>query len=173
MKTVNNIILSWDTIIALVVTMASIIFVPNNITNEFCTTIYGTAISVLSIIFSIFFASLAVIMAFPDNEFIEFIEHPTNMFSRLIRYFKITLGALFLALIYTICIFILSNYTKQNTSYTKPFFCIFIFLFTYGLFATAFAVLVTLKLTINRATYIYNKKENRNQDEENQRLDKN
>jgi hypothetical protein len=159
MKTVNNIILSWDTIIALMATMASIIIVPNNINNEFCTTIYGTAISVLSIIFSIFFASLAVIMAFPDNEFIEFIEHPTNMFSRLISYFKITLGALFLALIYTIFIFMLSNYTKQNTTCTKPLFCIFIFLFTYGLFATAFAVLVTLKLTINRAKYICQKRD--------------
>lgn len=159
MRKIENIILSWDTIFAIIATVFAIIYVPSDISNDFCSSIYGTSIAVLAVIFSILFASLAVIMAFPDNEFITFIEHPSKIFSRLLHFFKITLAALFVSLLYTICIYIYCTYNKGNSDNSKPLFSIFIFLLTYSLFATAISVWVTLKLTISRASYIYKKKE--------------
>ncbi len=169
MRKIENIVLSWDTFFGMIATIISILCFPDTIKNDFCSSIYGTAIAVLSIIFSIFFASLAVLMSFQDNEFIAFIERPQRIFSRLLQYFKITLGALFVSLVYTIFVYIYSTYHKDNSLNSKSLFCIFIFLFAYSLFATGLSIIVTLKLTTGRATFIANKKSNEDENHENEK----
>lgn len=151
----KKIILSYDTFFALIALMLSFCLFPDNISNSFCAKIYGVGINVLSIVFSIFFASLAVIISHPDNSFIEFIEQPPyNIFSRLIGLFKITLYALFISLIATIILYIYAEYNSANTYLSKPFLCLFIFIFVYSLMATALAVNTTLQLTKRRTKYI-------------------
>ena len=166
MKKIKSIILSYDTFISLITTMIAMVVLPKEISNELCVSIYGTAITILSIIFSIFFASLAVIMAFPDNEFIAFMEVPDKLFSRVLGYFKITLGALFIALIYTIVVYIITAFANEIQTFNNALFIVFVFLFTYSLFATAIAIDVTLKLTSRRANYLANIYESKEDDEE-------
>jgi hypothetical protein len=160
----KKIVLSWDTIISLVVTAVAWKFIPEDVTNKLALSIYGTAITVLAIIFSIFFASLAVILAFPDNEFIVFIEAPGKLFSRLLVFFRTTLAALFVSLVYTIGVYVSLSFCDPESETLQGLFIAFIFLFTYSLFATAIAVDVTLKLTSRRAGYLVNKYELRNEE---------
>lgn len=154
MKKVETYILSYDTILGLIALILGILFVPEKIENSVCIAVYGTAIAVLSIIFSIFFASLAVILAFPDNEFIIFIERGNRLFSRMLAYFKATLFILFASLIFNIVIYIHASLNGYNTEYNRPIFLVFLFIFTYSLIATITAVIVTLKLTQSRSDYL-------------------
>lgn len=168
-RKIKNIILSWDTFAAMIVMMITYALVPADISNKFCTTIYGTAIGVLSIIFSIFFASLAVILAFPDNKFIKFIEEEDGYFTKLLGFFRFTLYSLFVALLYTIIIYVVSNYDESNFAWTKPLFIIFAGAFAYSLMSTGIAVDVTIKITSQRAQFLVNSA----QDEETQEQENN
>ncbi|GAB3890067.1 hypothetical protein [Spirosoma agri] len=157
MRRIESYILSYDTILGLIALILGVLFVPDKIENSVCVAIYGTAIAVLSIIFSIFFASLAVILAFPDNEFIVFIEKGNKLFSRMLAYFKATLFILFISLIFNIVIYIHASLNGSNTEHNRPIFLTFLFVFTYSLIATITAVIVTLKLTQSRSDYLAKK----------------
>ena len=165
MKRVETYILSYDTVLGLIALILGVLFVPEKIENSICVAIYGTAIAVLSIIFSIFFASLAVILAFPDNEFIIFIEKGNKLFSRMLAYFKATLFILFISLIFNIVIYIHASLNGSNTEYNRPIFLTFLFVFTYSLIATITAVIVTLKLTQSRSAYLAKKIEREAEEE--------
>ncbi|MCF8448823.1 MAG: hypothetical protein K9G49_03030 [Taibaiella sp.] len=156
---INRYIVSLDTIVALIAVIMACIFLPDTITNKFCTTVYGMAINVLAIVFSIFFASLAVIMSFPDNEFIRFIEAEDKLFSQLLGYFRDTLFALFVSLVSTIIIYIITAYLTDTGIADRKVFIFFCFIFTYSLVSTITAVDVALKITGSRATYLINRKE--------------
>jgi hypothetical protein len=151
---ISKYIKSYDTIAALVVLMFAICCVPSSIKNGICADVFEIGITVLSIIFSIFFASLAVIMSFPDNAFIKFIEKGNGLFSKILSFFRITLSVLFIALLYTIIVYIYSKFNADNSNYSKLLFCVFSFVFTYSLVATFISVDFTLKITSRRATFI-------------------
>src|SRR4051794_30824032 len=97
----RNIILSYDFVIASTTTLFAALFMPTWIKAAFAAAFYNTGITVLSIIFSLFFAALAIIMSSTDNEFIHFLEEG-KYFTRLMLSFKFTLIVLFISLIYAI-----------------------------------------------------------------------
>lgn len=165
MNRLRKLILSYDTVIALVIVIISNFIIPCELKNQFCYKIYEVAITVLSIIFSIFFASLTVIMAFPDNKFIALIEKDNKLFTALLNYFKDTLYALFISLVITIIIYITTSYYGENISGNRNLFIAFLGVFTYSLIATITAVNATLKITSSRATFIVNSISNHNQSE--------
>lgn len=146
----SNIILSWDFVISIVLTLATAIFLPTMLKMSFCISFYNTGITVLSIVFSLFFAALAIIMTSSDNDFIEFLEEE-NDFSALLDSFKITLAMLFVSLIYSIVLYVSSDYFAKNNSpdfeQHKIFFLVFEFLFTYSLLSTALSVKDTIKFS--------------------------
>jgi type III secretory pathway component EscU len=155
---IKMILWSWDILAALVAAAISYKFTPEVITNKFCVTIYGTAIGILSIIFSIFFASLAIIMSLPDNDFINFIENPERLFTSLLSYFKLTLMILFLSLLFTISLYVYSMYGSETDAGNRGVFVLFSGIFIYSLVATIIAVNITLSFTERRVKYQADKK---------------
>ena len=163
---ISNIILSWDFVIAIILTLVTALILPSYLELEFCKSFFSIGISVLSIIFSIFFAALAIIMASSDNDFIEFLEENGD-FTALLDTFKITLVMLFVSLIYSIILYVITDYyistlNCQTVNQHKTFFLIFEFLFCYSLLATGLSVKDTIIFSNFRARYLSqkNKKDN-------------
>lgn len=157
----DKIILSWDFVISIILTLTTAIFMPTLLKISFCISFYNIGITVLSIIFSLFFAALATIMTSSDNEFIEFLEEE-NDFTALLDTFKITLLMLFISLIYSIVLYVTSDYfakiNDDKFQQHKIFFLFFEFLFSYSLLSTALSVRDTIKFSDIRAKYLKSKK---------------
>lgn len=151
----KNIIVSRDFLGALCVALiASAIFFPS-VKNEFAKDLYSVDISVLSIVFSVYFAALAIIISSGDNEFIHYLEK-NGYYGVIVNSFKFSLLALFVALIYSCFIYTLTafwvsnNLADQNTTYLF----LFVFLFLYGLFATAISSLDAIKYSEYRVKFL-------------------
>lgn len=157
----KQIILSWDFVVSIILTLVTALFLPSELTVTFSISFYNIGISVLSIIFSLFFAALAIIMTSSDNDFIEFLEE-TGDFTALMNTFKVTLIMLFVSLIYSIVLYVCSSYSVVNgndkITQNKIFFLVFEFLFSYSMFATALSIKDTIMFSGYRAKYLKNKK---------------
>ncbi len=58
----------------IVLAIVSAIFLPSCVSNDLVAGYYSIGISVLSIVFSIYFAALAIIIASPPDDFVKFME---------------------------------------------------------------------------------------------------
>jgi len=154
---INEVILSWDFVISIVLTLASAIFMPVMLKISFCISFYNIGITVLSIVFSLFFAALAIIMTSSDNDFIEFLELD-GTFSALLTTFKFTLTVLFISLVYSIILYVSSDYFAkyhdENFLQHKIFFLVFEFIFSYSLLATGFSIKDTIIFSDKRAQFL-------------------
>ncbi|RXM42262.1 hypothetical protein BOW57_17080, partial [Flavobacterium sp. YO64] len=74
MRRVKSFIYCWDFGIAFFATLITYYFLPDYINMKFTLSFYNVAMTVLSIIFSLFFTAMAIIMSSSDNDFIEFLE---------------------------------------------------------------------------------------------------
>jgi hypothetical protein len=134
---IRDIIVSWDFLISAIFFVVLLFFLPSSLKCDFLVEVYGLAISVIAIVFSIFFASSAIILS-GDNDFIKFLEK-IGGFSFLISAFKFTLFLLFIALIYSMVVFALAAHSlsiNKISMQSKWLFSIFVFLFSYSLLAT-------------------------------------
>lgn len=160
---IRHIILSWDFFLSLIITLVTALFIPSWLKIGFCSSFYNVGITVLSIIFSLFFAALAIIMTSSDNEFIEFLEENGD-FKALLDTFKVTLIMLFVSLIYSIVLYVCSEYIAKHVAETaiqhKIFFLIFEFLFMYSMLATALSVKDTIVFSDFRSRYLKGKRNN-------------
>lgn len=93
----KNIILSWDMAAAGAVALTLALVLPSELKSDFCKDLYGIGITVLSIVFSLYAAALALLMTSPDDEFVRFLEEE-GQYTELVRSFKFVLVVLFLAL---------------------------------------------------------------------------
>jgi len=134
---IKDIIISWDFLSALCISIILWIFLPFWINNQFTITLYEIGISVLSIIFSVFFAALAIIISSSDDDFVRFLEE-TGDYTALIDTFKFSLTVLFIALLYSIILTAITSYWINLKLINQQFYftVVFSFLFFYGLFAT-------------------------------------
>lgn len=98
-------IISYDTFIGAAIGIISYILLPEVIPTSTLKDTYSMAINILAILFSMFFAALAIIVSVNDNEFIAFLEED-NLVSDLIKYFKTSLKIIFFMLLATILIYI-------------------------------------------------------------------
>src|SRR5205807_1174381 len=94
----KSLILAWDFGVAISLTLVCSVLLPHWVKNDFTKDLYGVGISVLSIVFPVFFAALAVMMASSDDEFVKFLEEQGH-YKRLIASMRFTLVVLFLALV--------------------------------------------------------------------------
>ncbi|HEY1194687.1 hypothetical protein [Flavobacterium sp.] len=129
---------------------------------KFTLSFYNVAMTVLSIIFSLFFTAMAIIMSSSDNDFIEFLEE-TKTFTELLWSFKITLLFLFMSLILSIILYSgtsywLESYNEDSWLQNKTLLLILEFLFLYGMFATWFCIMDTIKFSKYRSIYLSKKK---------------
>ena len=153
----KNIIWSWDFGISLIAMLASFIILPTFLRTDFAASFYSVGISVLSIVFSLFFAALAIIMSSTDNEFILFLEKK-KQFTTLLWSFRFTLTLLFVSLIYSIILFTCSDfaikYYDGKSLQHKGFFVAFVGLFCYSLLATALSVKDTILFSHYRTKFL-------------------
>lgn len=154
---INNYILSYDFLIALFSTMISYHFLPDLLRINFAISFYNIGITVLSIVFSLFFAVLAIVMASSDNDFIKFLEEEGD-FTRLLFTFKFSLSLLFISLIYCIVLYMISDFHLKEIGETykqcKWYFLVFQFFFAYSLFSSALNVKDTIIFSQKRGDFI-------------------
>jgi hypothetical protein len=157
----RQIICSVDTGVAVLITVIVWYFIPKEIKYEFTTSFYNVGISVLSIVFSLFFAALAILMAAPEDEFIEYLEKKKH-FTALLFSYKYTLVCLFLSLGYSIVMYAFSDYWVkhhvENSLHSRWYFLIFVFIFTYSLTATVLCIKDAIKFSQYRLEFLRIKK---------------
>lgn len=152
---IKDFLISIDLFASLIASVFIIIYFPYWVDNNFVKDIYAVAISVLSIIFSVYFAALAIIISSSDDTFVNFLI-TENVYELIITAFKITLISLFVSLVYSICIYIItSNWLIIKIQHQPIYiFCIFTFLFTYSLFATGQSAHDAIKYARKRAEFL-------------------
>ncbi len=153
-------IISWDFLIssAIAVTLY-FLFLPD-ISNTFVKDLSGVGISVLSIVFSVYFAALAIIISSSDDDFIRFLE-VKGRYQQITSTFRYSLAVLFLALLYSV--FTYANAAilieRKIQSQQNYLFCIFTFAFFYGLLVALSATLDSIRYALTRVKFINKKDE--------------
>lgn len=155
----RDVLVSWDFCLSFVVAAGFGLWLPEKVPNALAKDYYGIGISVLSIVFALFFAALAVVITAGDDEFMLFLESEGD-YSALVASYKFTLGLLFAALI---CSLGLYAYTAGQISTTvsyqnKYFPTIFCFLFLWGLFAAFMSTYDSIKYTDYRRRFVQARK---------------
>ncbi|KAA3646764.1 MAG: hypothetical protein DWQ07_11215 [Chloroflexi bacterium] len=126
--------------------------------------IFEVSISVLSIVFSIFFAALAILITAGDDDFINFMEENKN-YTKIIGTFKYTLSVLFVGLVFSIVLFIsvldhdLS--ITPNLIFPKNWLVLHSLVVSYALLATFLSIYDAIKYAEFRARFINITKEKR------------
>jgi uncharacterized Tic20 family protein len=135
-RLIKSIVLSWDFALALAFALVSWFFLPNWVSNTFAKDLYTIGINVLAIVFSVFFAALAIIISSSDNEFVNFLEEFGD-YTKIISTFQISLLVLFIALIYSLTMYALTSawIVDQFIDQPRESVAAFIFLGLWGLFA--------------------------------------
>jgi hypothetical protein len=155
MKLLKSIVVSWDSAIAAVVAIVAYALLSDLIDNEFARDVYNIGISVLSIVFSVYFAALAIIISSSDDDFVHYLVK-NGHYTLIINAFLWTLFSLFIALIYSIVLYVITASlisTKLVEQYKLPF-VIFCALFAYSLLAAFFATKDALRYSEFRAKFV-------------------
>lgn len=156
--TLKQILLSWDFGISVIATIALAYALGDSVPTAFAKDVYGVGISVLSIIFSVYFAALALIMTSGDDDFVHFLEENGD-FTAIVDTFKFSLLLLFGALVYSITVYIYTSvelYSKSPVTQEQPevFLWFFIFFFSYSLLAALRSTLDSINYSIFRTKFL-------------------
>lgn len=156
----RSIIVSWDFLGAAALTVAFAIVVPSRISFEVANEIFSIAVSVLAIMFSVFFAAIAVIITAGDNQFVSFLE-TEGMYTHIVWTFKFTLILLFSALVLSIVLLVVTLPYSDHKTYPYPqwhfpeaYMLAFGFLGVWALFSSAQASLDAIKYAQFRTRFI-------------------
>lgn len=159
-NTIRRIVLSWDFLLALVLVVALWLVLPEQLPVTLAKDIFGMSVSLLAIIFSVFFAALAVLVAAGDNDFIEFLTID-NLYYDILWAFKFTLILLFVALMLSVFLFAYTVYLdvligSQNSAPNLPKWYVILgsFFALYALFASMSTAMDAIKHAETRARYI-------------------
>jgi hypothetical protein len=124
--------------------------------------LFGMGIGVLSITFSVLFASLAFIISSSDDSFVAFLEEDGGVFTEIVNTYTWTVGSLFIGLIYSIIVYSISAFKisiYDDQEINNLFIVIFGFLFFYGLIATLLSTTSAIKYTKRRIDYTKRQKD--------------
>ena len=150
-----SLVKSWDFAVACVLTLVCVRLLPHWVKNDFTKDFYGVGITVLSIIFPLFFAAVAIIMASSDDEFVRFLEEKHD-FTRLIGSMRFTLIVLFFALAAALILYTYSSFRIsakiEDQSYLWP--TAFTFVFSYSLGAAFGATQDAIRYSVYRSTFL-------------------
>jgi len=155
----KDIFWSWDFVVAFPLSLFVGQILPYWVSNEFAHDLYGIGISVLSIVFSVYFAALAIIISSSDDDFVRFLEEDGD-YTAIISTFQFSLAALFVALIYSLVMYAFTAAWISHKYESQPFWWlgIFSFLFFYGLFAALTSTLDSIRYAKFRTKYLRSKK---------------
>lgn len=137
----RDVLWSLDLWCAIAAAIATFYLLPSAPRADFAKDLYGVGISVLSIVFAVYFAALAIIMASPDDDFITFMEEEGD-YSRLIANLRFTQWALFIALIASLALYgwTANQVSTKTEVQSKAWLVSFVFLFSYSLFSAGAAI---------------------------------
>lgn len=160
----------YDFIFAIITLIAGFLLLPQFISMKFALSFYNTTMTILSIIFSLFFAAMAILMSSSDNDFIEFLEE-NNDFTELLWSFKFTLGILFISLILSIFLYFgtsywLETYDKDRWLQSRWMSIILLVVFIYGMISTWLAILDIVKFSDFRARFLKKQSELKKKEKE-------
>jgi|GEM_PF-524837 len=155
---VRRIILSMDFVVGAVTGLTVYFFSGHWIGNGFAKDLYGVGISVLAIVFSVYFAGLAIIMASSDDEFVQFLEQEGD-FTAIVTAFQDALHILFSALIYSIVLYGYTAYRIERhiEHQGKYFLALFAFLFAWGLLGALMATRDSIRYSVLRSRFVLRK----------------
>ncbi|MDE4541342.1 hypothetical protein [Thermoanaerobacterium sp. R66] len=156
---IKAIIFCWDFIFSLIISLFLLFILKGNLNGTFLKDIYNTGVTVLSILFTIFFAALAIIISSWNDDFIKLLEED-NDFINLLHNFRYSLKVTFITLIITIFLYTYTNYNIiKNNNYVQIKYIpiIFSFVFFYSLFTIFNSALDSIKFVENMVRYIKNK----------------
>lgn len=131
-------LLSPDTIGALIGALLVCLILPAAVPILFAKDILEVGCSILSIIFSVFFAAMAFLISTPDNDFVQFMEEDGS-YTSIINTFLVTLASLFIALLITMAGYAYTSYLSSRASeeISKYWIVLFTAIFCYSMAATA------------------------------------
>lgn len=167
----KSFVLSWDTAVALLTALVLASMIPERVNNSLAKDIYGVGITTLSIVFSMFFAALAMIMSSGDNDFVYFMEHPDGGYTELLSLFRFTLCSLFVALtlsivFYGVTSWLITSHGVEKQSFQNKWFLVgFSSVSVYALVATLLSSVDAIRYAELRVKYLRltNAKEDRHE----------
>lgn len=148
-------LVSGDLLVAVAAVGALLAVVPRWVPLPLAKDLYGIGASVLSIVFSVYFAALAIVISSSDDRFIKWLEED-GIFSDLLWGFKVTLLCLFSALVLALALYawsgaqIAMDYRAQHRSGV----ILFAGLLIYSLCATLSTTLAAIKYAQKRSTFL-------------------
>lgn len=121
---------------------------------------YSVGISVLAIVFAVFFAALATIVSASDNEFVSFME-VDGSYTAIIAAFNVSLGLTLVALMFSLFAYAITSLVGVAATDYQPkwFFVIFTLQFFWGLFATYNSAWDAIRYAEFRARFLKKKRE--------------
>jgi hypothetical protein len=151
----RKVLVSWDFGAAVALLAATAAFAPARVPNVLVKDFYGAAIAVLSILFSVFFAALAIIMSSSDDDFVAFLEEEKG-YTRIVSTFRFTLILLFMALLTALFLYVYTSVRLQaKVEYQSRWWSlIFGPLFLYALVAAFLASLDSVSYAKHRSRFI-------------------
>lgn len=152
----RRILLSWDWIVALAIVLAASYLIPEKPSIQFANQLYATGISVLAIVFSLFLASLAILITSGDNEFVRFLEEDGS-YTKIVAAFKVTFALLSVSLVLAIVLYAITlskSAIEPQAIASKWLLLGFSFLGMYSLLATIQSSLDMLKYAELRARFL-------------------
>jgi hypothetical protein len=155
---IKDILLSWDFLASLPISLVVAYLLPFWVSNEFAHDLYGIGISVLSIVFSVYFAALAIIISSSDDDFVRFLEEEGD-YTAIITTFEFSLGALFIALLYSLIMYAFTAAWIAHKFESQQYWwlAIFTFLFLYSLFAALNSTMDSITYAKFRTKYLKKK----------------
>ena len=153
-RSLKQIIIAPDIAFSGLVAVIIYYLIPEQVSNSFCKDIYSIGISVLSIVFSVYFAALVFIMSAEDEAFIGFLESK-GRYTNIILLFRFSLIVLFSALIFSIIAYVTTLVFSEIGAKTQPkgIISVFTFLFLYGLLAALSVTLDSIRYALSRLKF--------------------
>ncbi len=133
----RSIFASWDIWASFVAAITFALLTRDGVQIDLAVKVFEVSISLLAVIFSIFFAALAVLITAGDNEFVRFLEEDGS-YRQIIWTFRFTLLLLFFALLLSIGLYGYSLiFAPQHHQNSIPgwLMALFVFFALYALFA--------------------------------------
>lgn len=151
----KSVLFSWDLWCALGLVAIMAFVIRRDVEARTAKGVFEISVTVLSIVFSVFFAGLTVLITAGDNEFVRFLEED-GAYRAIIWTFKFTLFLLFFALLFAIALFVsvLSLDDLRQYVFPKWLLLLFGFITIYSLFAAFNSSLDTIKYAEYRARFI-------------------
>jgi hypothetical protein len=145
-----------DFFVSLIFTIITYFFSPSTFSNSLGKDIYGIGINILAIVFSVYFAALAIIISSGNDDFILFLEDIDESYTTLIKGFQVTLKILLLSLMYSLIAYIITvvSIDMGKTQQNNILFILFIFASMYSLTATFFASNDVIQYAIRRSKFL-------------------